>query len=188
MTIPSAVRATVLGRLRQMTARERDVLNCAAVIGPRFDLPVLAAAVTHSQDEVRANIQAACRLDLVVAEATHERYAFRHALTREIIYAEALAARMRPMHRRIVRALEGIDSPSEASLPQLAYHALAARDPRRALRYYERLGDAAAVLDAPQDAATCFARARSLLHVESPDYVRLTEKLRAVAERVERAP
>jgi predicted ATPase len=156
---------------------------CACAIGLRFDLPVLLATAAHREEDVRAGIDLACGLGLVVAdEGALECYAFRHALTRDIIYAELLAVRMRPLHRRIVRALERTYAPGDASLSELAYHAWASGNPRKSLRYNERAGDEAVSLRAGQDARVYFIRARNLLDVDSTAYRRLTGKLRAITE------
>jgi predicted ATPase len=154
---------------------------CACAIGPRFDLPVLLATAAYGEEDVRAGIDLACSLGLVVAnEGALDCYAFRHALTRDIIYAELLAVRMRPLHRRIVRALER--TYGEASLSELAYHAWASGNPRKSLHYNERAGDEAMALRAGRDARVYFIRARNLLAVDSTAYRRLTRKLCAITE------
>ncbi len=183
MVIPTAVRAIVLDRFRQMDSRHRDVVMCAAAIGLRFDLHVLLAAAAYGEEDVRAGIDLARSLELVVArEGALDCYAFRHALTRDIIYAELLAVRMRPLHRRIVRALERTYAPGDASLSELAYHAWASGNPRKSLRYNERAGDEAISLRAGRDARVYFIRARNLLGVDSTAYRRLTRKLCAITE------
>jgi len=183
MVIPAAVQATVLDRFRQMDSRYRDVVMCASAIGLRFDLPVLLVAAAYGEEEVRTGIDLACRLGLIVAnECAPDRYAFRHALTRDIIYAELLAVRMRPLHGRIVRALERTYAPGGASLSELAYHAWASGNPRKSLLYNERAGDEAMALRAGRDARVYFIRARNLLDVDSTAYRRLTGKLCAITE------
>jgi predicted ATPase len=183
MSIPSAVRATVLERFKQMNSRYRDVVMCASAIGLRFDLTVLLTATAYCDQDVRAGIDLACNLGLVVAnEDTLDGYAFRHALMRDIIYAELLMVRMRPLHRRIVRGLERTYASGGASLSELAYHAWASGNPRKSLRYNERAGDEAISLRAGGDARVYFTRARNLLDVDSTAYRRLTGKLYAITE------
>jgi predicted ATPase len=71
-------------------------------------------------------------------------------------------------------------SSGDAPLDDLAYHAWAAGDVRRGVRYNELAGDRAAAVHARDDARTYYARARGLLPVESDAYARLAEKLRTV--------
>jgi predicted ATPase len=154
----------------------------ASVIGRRFDLCVLLATSTCSEVQVRAALERACSLQLIVVdEPSCGRYSFRHALTRDIIYAEFLTVRVRPLHRRIARALECTVPPGVVTLENLAYHSWAAGDARRALLYNELAGDNAAAVHAHDDARKYYTRARSLIDVDSLVYARLTEKLRAMS-------
>ncbi|MEO7039547.1 MAG: hypothetical protein ABI186_05905 [Candidatus Elarobacter sp.] len=167
-----------------MNTIERAVVMRASVIGARFDLGVLVATVTCAEARVRAALERACSLQLIVAdEPGCGRYSFRHALTRDIIYAELLSGRVRPLHRRIARALERTVAPGDASLEDLAYHFWAGGDARRALRYNELAGDHAAAVHARDDARTYYARAQSLIEIESHAYARLAKKLRAIGDR-----
>ena len=109
---------------------------------------------------MRAAPERACSLQLVL-ESGADLYSFRHALTRDIIYAEFLEARTRPLHRRIAKVLE---------------------KSRRSQLYNELAGDKAASLHAPDDARRYYTRARSPTEIDSAAHSRLTEKLRAIGE------
>jgi predicted ATPase len=179
--IPEAVRATVLGRIRLMDRVERAVVMRASVIGRRFEVAVLTATASFPEARVRAALERACALQLVIGDdPPGERYAFRHALTRDVIYEELMKGRVRPLHRRVALVLERMVPGGDPPLDDLAYHAWAAGDIRRGVRYNELAGDRAAAVHAREDARTYYARARGLLPVESDAYARLAEKLRAV--------
>jgi predicted ATPase len=183
VAIPDAVRASVLRRIQSLDRTARAVLMRASVIGRRFDLRLLMATTTCPGDRVRRAIEQACDLQLLVAEDPQgERFAFRHGLTRDIIYAECLAGRIRPLHRRIATALERTMRSGNVGLEDLAYHFWAAGDAPRALLYNERAGDDAAAVHALEDARIYYARARSLVDLDSSAYLRLTEKLSATTE------
>jgi len=153
----------------------------ASVIGRCFELPLLLATAASAEGAVVRALERACSLQLIVTdEAGRRRYSFRHAITREIIYAELLAARVRALHRRIARALERSAAPGPAPLEDLAYHYWAGGDARRTLHYNELAGDSAAALHAASDAHAFYTRARSFIEVGSPDYARLSAKLHAV--------
>jgi predicted ATPase len=179
MPVPDALRGSVLKRLQSLDHHARAVLMRAAVVGRNFDLDVVVATATRREADVRRALERACRLQLVV-EIGADRFSFRHALTQKIIYAELLDARVRPLHRRIARALERALPFKEVPLEKLAYHSWAAGDVRRALRYNELAGDRAAAVHADEDARRYYARARSLTQIDSGAYRRVTQKLRAV--------
>jgi predicted ATPase len=180
VVIPDAVRSTVLARMQRLDAAARAVVMRASVIGRRFDLAILVATASSPEARVRSALESAERLQLIVRDGAGERFSFRHALTRDIVYAELQALGVRPLHRRIVRALERAAACDDVPLEDLAYHAWAAVDARRALRYNERAGDAAAALHAVADARTHYARARSVVDVDSAPFLRLSEKLRGL--------
>jgi predicted ATPase len=180
MAIPDRVRATVLERIDRMSFFERTILMHAAVIGPRFDLYVLVESTRTDELRVRTALERARMLDLVVVDAIESRsYAFRHALTRDIVYAELLQLRIRPIHRRIARALER--GPRAERLEALAFHWWAAGDARRSLKYNELAGDNASALYAFEDARAFYARALRCVESNSTAATRLNEKVRATS-------
>lgn len=178
MPIPDLLRSTVVRRLRSLDRVARDVVMRASAVGPRFDLRIVVATTTRSVADVRAALERACLLELVTA-AGSDRYAFRHALLRDIIYSELLHGRVRPLHRRIARALERMRCSGEVPVEEIAYHSWAGGDWARGLRYNELAGDNAAGAHAREDAQRYYSRARSLTEIDSPAYCRLTQKLEA---------
>jgi predicted ATPase len=173
--IPEALRASVLYRVRRLDRRSRAILLCASVIGRRFDVAVLAATAARAPTQIRAALECACALQLLEADGGGERFLFRHALTRDVLYAELLACRTRPLHRRIARALE---LTSDAPIEDLAYHWWAAGDRRRGFHANERAGDRAAQIHANGVALVHYGRALTLADLDSEPYARLSEKIR----------
>lgn len=181
--------AVLLDRIRRLNRTDRAVLMRAAFIGQRFRLALLAGTLAFDEARVRAAIDKACSLQLVVPESTPgDWYAFRHALTRDVAYDEFIGMRVRPVHRRIGRALEAGNRALETSLDDLAYHAWAAGDPRRCRQYNELAGDRAAAAFAQHDAKRYYDRARAYIPVESDPYRRLTKKLAALEAATASAP
>lgn len=171
----------MLRRLRRLDDVERDVLVRAAAIGRHFDVDLLAAVAGRSAPAVRAILERARDLQIVVPPEC-ESYSFRHELTRDIIYAEALDGGTQAVHRRIVCVLERMRGSGQVALADLAYHAWAAGDVRRALRYNELAGDNAAAVHAADDAHAHYMRARSFIEADSADYARLSAKLQMVEQ------
>jgi predicted ATPase len=177
--IPDEVRETVLRRVHLLRPDARQVVLRASVIGPRFDLAVLCATVNQDEAAIRAALDEACRLQLTIADRG-DRWSFRHAVTREIMYAEVAGTAVRRLHRRIVRALEQTGG-AEPPLHDLAYHAWAAGDARRGVRYNERAGDHAAAMHADDDARTLYTRARGMAPIGSRSFARLSAKLQRLS-------
>lgn len=177
-----ALRSSVLERINRLDRRERAVLMCASVIGLRFDLGILTASAGCAPAHVESALANACRLQLLEADATRQgSFAFRHALTRDVIYDELRAARTRPLHRRIARALECLPA-DETVLEQIAYHWWAAGDVRRGLRANELAGDRAAAVHATNVALVHYRRAFGVAPIGSSDYLRLAEKVRVAQD------
>jgi adenylate cyclase len=173
-SVPDAVRASVLDRVRLLDRRARTALLCAAVIGRRFDTAVLEAAVARSAAEIGSALEAACALQLLEREdESGTRFTFRHALTQDVLYAELLAIRTQSLHRRIARALER----GGGSLEEIAYHWWAGRSRRRGPAANERAGDQAAALHSPQLALVHYERALDLAVAGSAAHRRLSRKL-----------
>ncbi len=137
----------------------------------------MASIVSCTNAILRAALDHASNLQLIADEGTGDSYMFRHALTRDIIYAELLAARIRPLHRRVGQALEKRGTPDAGSIATLGYHFWAAGDGKRCLRYNELAGDNAAAIHARDDARIYYVRARSVAEVDSVAFARLTQKL-----------
>jgi predicted ATPase len=181
---PSDVLAkALLQRLRSLNRVERGVLLRASVIGRRFRLAVLSGTTALPEARVRAVLDKACALQLIAWEGDDgEWFSFRHALTRDIAYDEFIETRVRPVHRRIARALERNADADRASLDDLAYHSWAGGDSARCIRYNELAGDRAVAVFAHQDARAYYARARSFARARSAEYRRLTDKLEALED------
>lgn len=181
MNIPEAIRVSVLQRIATLNRSERAVIMRASIIGRRFETGVLATIVRCTDASLSAALEHASDLQLIAPDGTGDHYVFRHALTRDIVYAELLAARVRPLHHRVGRALEKRRAPDTSTFEALGYHFWAAGDGKRCLRYNELAGDNAAAMQAPDDARTFYTRARSVADVDSLAYARLTQKLAQIS-------
>ena len=90
--IPPRFADTVHARLARLDPAQRQVLDAAALLGRRFDGRLLERAAAVPGPVAAAALHRAAALQLVVSDG--EEFAFRHALTREVVLA-GLAARDR---------------------------------------------------------------------------------------------
>ncbi|WP_317997134.1 ATP-binding protein [Vulcanimicrobium alpinum] len=165
-SVPRTIRATVRERYRSLAVAERDVLVHAAVIGRRFSARFVAELMGVAPAAVYAALRSARDLQLVVEEADDagDSFAFRHALTREAIYAELLRAETRVLHARVSTMLAAANPPDLAAV---AEHAWRAADGENTALWCERAADRAAAVFAYADAARSYERAfRSTADVE----------------------
>ncbi len=169
--------------MRQLDRDERTVLMRASAIGRRFPLAVLTATTALAEERVRAALDKACALQLVVREgAGAEWYAFRHALIRDVAHQNLVESRLRPIHRLIARALERCAGADESGSDDLAYHSWAAGDSVRCVLYNELAGDRAVAAFAACEARIYYERARDFAAPDSEQFARLTGKLFALPQ------
>jgi DNA-binding CsgD family transcriptional regulator len=157
--VPRTAAEAVRRRLATLTVPARSLASTAAVAGRRFDFALLQALTESDERELLALVKELIAAQLVVEESA-ERFAFRHALTREAIYADLLARERLALHRDVAAALErthegGLDAVVEA----LAYHTWEAGEWERAARYSARAGQHAMSLSAPREAVAHLDRA-----------------------------
>ncbi|HVR88447.1 MAG TPA: AAA family ATPase [Candidatus Limnocylindria bacterium] len=161
LAIPLSVRDAVQQRLLTLDPNARKVVQVAAVIGQRFEFDLLQEVSGLDESTVLAGIKAAIDEQLVRedadADADEERYAFRHALSRESVLAEMLQRERRLLHRAVGEAIErNAGGALGARAEELAYHFDQARD-ARAFRYHEL---------AATEAARMFGFPRAVHHLE----------------------
>ena len=107
--MPATLHGLLLARVDRLERAERQVIQEAAVIGPRFEVPLLKA-VSAEPAAVDAALDALVGADLVMPGPDHR---FRHGLLQEIVYQNILVARRTELHSRVGAALEtqGVGGP-----------------------------------------------------------------------------
>jgi DNA-binding CsgD family transcriptional regulator/tetratricopeptide (TPR) repeat protein len=123
LDIPHSLRLIVQGHLRGLSRPAADLLALAAVAGRRFDFDLLLRLTNRDEAALFPLMRELMAAGLVV-EQKPDTFAFRHALTREAIYAGLLGRERRNLHRVLADSLAG--QANAEHLPQLAYHSFAA--------------------------------------------------------------
>jgi predicted ATPase/class 3 adenylate cyclase len=168
LELPDSVLDAVTRRVRRLVRRhgERagELLAAASSMGGDIEPRVIGAVLGAGQDEVGDLLDAACKANLLEADALGERYSFPHALVGQAVY-EGLgtAAERRRLHRRIAEALEQLygEDPGPR-IVELAHHWLASFEPEvagKALDYVRRAGDYALAKLAPDEALRLYSAA-----------------------------
>ena len=160
IAIPESVNGAVGQRVHALSADAQRVLRVAAVIGRHFDFDLLEEVSELPDRTVLDALAEALETQLIVAsgDPREDRFAFRHALTREAVLGELLQREQRSLHRSVGRALERRSAGDPATIADaLAYHFDEAGDADSALRYHQI---------AATQASRVFAFAAAVRHLE----------------------
>jgi ATP/maltotriose-dependent transcriptional regulator MalT len=161
--LPATLRDALMVRIEQLAETTQDVLRIIAV-GQQVDHATLAEVSGLDRAALVSALREAVASHLVVAQPD-DRYAFRHALLREVVADDLLPGERIELHRAFAGALEGrsADGPAGAQLAAgIAHHYAAAGDQRAALGASVRAGRAAEAVHAFGEAALLFERALEL--------------------------
>ncbi len=158
------VQVAVQQRTDALSLEARRLLTLAAVAGRRFDFALLQALTEHTEARLVELVKELIRAQLVVEESA-DILAFRHALTRQAVYADMLARERRALHRSIAETMARLyQGALEAHLSDLAYHFYEAGLWEKAMDYSQRAGGKAAALYSPRAAVEQFSRALESAH------------------------
>ncbi|MEO6447023.1 MAG: AAA family ATPase, partial [Gemmatimonadaceae bacterium] len=157
--VPRTASEAVGRRLAGLSDAARRVASVAAVAGRRFDFDLLRTLTGHEEAALLALVKELVEAQLVVEESA-DRFAFRHALTRETMRTQLLARERVALHRAIAAALEAQDATGSHEVEgALAYHTFEAGEWESARRYALRAAEHALTIRAPREALQQFQRA-----------------------------
>lgn len=173
-SVPNNIRASVHERFSALESIDRDILLQAAVVGRRFSAAFVGALLGRAPEDLYPSLRRARELQLIIEEddAQGDAFAFRHALTREAVYAELLRAEARAKHRRVAEEL--VRAPV-VDVAAVAEHTWRGGDPA-AGAWNERAGEAAFAVHAHADALITFERAFDV-STSPQDRARLSERV-----------
>jgi class 3 adenylate cyclase/tetratricopeptide (TPR) repeat protein len=174
--LPDTVESVITSRIDRLEPVDRLLLRCASVIGPVFDLDLLAEVLAGELAE-KGDVARVHRLGDFLVPDEGERLRFRHDLFRAVGYEGLSFARRRHLHGLVGLALERRYGDSAAAV--LSLHFFEAGDVARAWRYAVLAGDRAREQYANLDAAELYGRA--LAAAEELDEAR-PEEVARVAE------
>ena len=160
LSIPRSVQDAVYQRTKQLSDSARQALTLAAVAGRRFDLTILQQVMHTDAPHMLVLMKELVAAQLVMEESA-DQFSFRHALTRQAVYAELLTGERRSLHRAIAETIEQCAFPSsvlDAQLVDLAYHFSEGEVWSKAVEYGQRAGERALILYAPRAAIEYLTR------------------------------
>ncbi len=178
--LPETVETLITTRIDRLPPRDRQLLRCAAVIGPAFDLDLLQQVLPDEElnDGTRLD-----ELDEFIA-VEENRVHFRHDLFRAVAYEGLNYARRGELHGAVGHALEERRGDEAAAVLSMHFFEAGVHD--KAWTYSTLAGDRARSGYANVDAAELYGRAlaaaEQLSSVAQADVGRVAESLGDVSE------
>ena len=176
--VPDDVREIIRTELRSLRPRAQSLLETASVAGIEFDVQAVAAAMRAPTEATEAQCERLARAGRflrIVGSSTWpdgsiaRRYAFRHALHRQVAYDDVPEARRRECHQQLGEALErGYADHVALIASTLAYHFEHGGDHARTLTYLSAAAAGAQQRFAPRQVIAYIESARRLLE-QQPD-------------------
>lgn len=164
--IPAIVQAILAARIDRLPSEEKRLLQAASVIGKDVPFPILRAVAEVSEASVRQGLARLQEAEFLYETSLFPdlEYTFKHALTHEVAYGSVLQERRRPLHARIVDAMEALyaERPSE-QVERLAYHASRGELWDRAAGYLRQAGVKSATRSANREAVSYLEQALAAL-------------------------
>jgi DNA-binding CsgD family transcriptional regulator/tetratricopeptide (TPR) repeat protein len=168
--LPPTLREALLTRLDELGPATRQTLGLLAVAS-RADDATLAAAGSLEPTQLREALREAMGSHLIKTDDA-DRFAFRHALFREVVYDDLLPGERSELHLSLARVLEERAKADDGTWLRtaIAHHYHQAGDQREALRTAVLAADRSEAVHAPGEAAKLFDRALGLWpRVEDPE-------------------
>jgi class 3 adenylate cyclase/tetratricopeptide (TPR) repeat protein len=164
--VPATVQAMLTARIDRLPAREKKILQCAAVVGKDVPFQLLRAIAEEDEESLHRGLDY-----LRAAEFLYEtslfpepEYTFKHALTHEVAYGSLLAKHRRALHGQLVDTIEGLYGDRVVEqVERLAHHASHGEIWSKAVAYLRQAGTKAAARSAHPEAVAYLEQALTAL-------------------------
>jgi DNA-binding NarL/FixJ family response regulator len=157
--VPRTVRLAVQRRANRLSSDAARLLRLAAVAGRRFDIQLLAVVEGRHEAELLPMVSELLAAELLVHQSK-DVLAFRHALSRQAIYAWLTKREQAAMHGEVTAAREAIgDDSFDRMAAELSYHYFEAEMWDQAVSWAERAYEHTLAMHAPSAAAEHASRA-----------------------------
>ncbi|WP_344275544.1 ATP-binding protein, partial [Actinomadura napierensis] len=179
--LPAGLADLLLSRVERLSDGAQRVVRVAAVAGRRIDDELVRRVAGLDEAAVGEALREVVSHQLLVPAGIG--YTFRHALLREVVYADLLPGERTRLHADFARLLaaapaDGRPGERGGSAAELAHHSLAAHDLPTAFAASVRAGREAERLGAPAEAFEHYDRALELWEaVPDPDGASGTDRM-----------
>lgn len=170
LEVPDTIHGIITARMDRLEENLKRTMQVASVIGREFAFRILQTIIQMRED-IKTNLLNLQGLEFIYEKSLFPEleYIFKHALTQEVAYNSLLQKRRKEIHEKIGQAIEQIYAERlEEFYEILAYHATAAGQKERALRYLILASERAHRAAAHREEATLLMRAITIAE-ESQD-------------------
>ncbi len=161
LQIPSKVYDVVVRRLDRLLEEQREVLECASIVGEEFESSVVGEVMGFNRIKLLKSLDKIERTHRLI-RSMEKKYRFEHRKIREVLY-DGVNTELREEYHRIVaesyQRLFGRDV--EEYYKHIAHHFYKAKD-ERGVRYLLDLGDTAKDNYANEEAVRFYLNATSI--------------------------
>ena len=159
--LPPTIREVVLRRVERLQNEQRRLLECASVIGERFDPEILGKALETTKLDVLETLDIIERESQLIS-ALESVYRFSHEKVRQAIYDHVSRPRRKELHRIIGEILE--KNPAREGLQsQISVHFYNSGDATKCVKYSLSAGQESLARFALQEALSHFGRVLELV-------------------------
>jgi len=145
--LPISLQAVVADRLTRCGDEDRAILSRASLFERSFDIDMLATIFEAPDARYRGAMERLCALQLVDSVGPGGEYRFRHALTRDVVYAAIPPDELKVLHGQIAEAI-ALRYDAAANVERLAHHYWFAERYQEAAPFCLAAGEAARAMHA----------------------------------------
>jgi class 3 adenylate cyclase len=161
--LPPALESLLVARIDRLPPGARRLVQVAAVVGRSFAVRVLERVMGRS--DLEDDLAILLRADLIreFRRFPELEYTFKHGLLQDAAVSTLPPKVRRELYGQVAAAVEAVFSDTiDEHLDVLAHYYARSHDLPKALGYLERAGERAAALDAREQAAELWRRARKV--------------------------
>ncbi|MHB1296634.1 MAG: protein kinase domain-containing protein [Anaerolineae bacterium] len=168
LDIPASVVDLLMRRVERISRDDRELLEWAAVIGQRVDVPLVATLLGENRLAIMRRLYALEQQSALLV-SDDAGFLFTHEKVREVLYEQIPPSLRREYHRMVGESLEAlITGDPGAVVYDLARHFGQSGEPARGYRYSVLAADRAEGAFAPAEAVAFLEQALQLLE-PAPD-------------------
>jgi predicted ATPase/class 3 adenylate cyclase len=141
VSIPSTIQDMIMARVDRLPDETKAVLQAGSAIEREFPHELIRTLTGLSETELFGHLSALKDSELIYERGIYPTtsYIFRHALTREVVYASILSRRRKELHGEIARAIEEMHKDDLAGdYEVLAYHYFEGENYTKSAGYFRR--------------------------------------------------
>ncbi len=179
--IPATVQTLLAARIDRLPPEEKDLLQCAAVIGKDVPFRLLNEIAGRSEEDLRRGLAHLQNSEFMYETSLFPEleYTFKHALTYEVAYGSLLQSRRKLLHGQILEAIERIYRERlDDHIEKMGSHAFRGEIWGKASKYLRKAGNRATSRSAFREAANYYEQALKALKNLSESPALLEEEMK----------